>query len=121
MEQESPRVLALMGSPRRNGNTARVLGWVLEELTAHGCSVERVDVADYELEGCIACYQCQKKTEGLFCSRKDRGLELLGKLIEADTVIYATPLYCWSWSGRPPHPDPLPCGKREGPARGVEG
>lgn len=100
MDGRSLKVLGLSGSPRKNGNTARVLGWVEDELRARGHATERLAVADYALQGCVGCYLCQNHPGELFCSRKDRGLELLGKIVEADLVIYSTGLYWWDFTAQ---------------------
>ncbi len=95
------RVVSLLGSPRKNGNTARVLKWVEESLKKAGHSVERLDIAGMGLEGCSGCHLCQNSAaEDLICSRKDRGLEVFGRMIAADAVIYATPLYWWDFTAQ---------------------
>lgn len=94
------KVLTILGSPRRNGNTARILGWVEEDLRGAGHDTERIIIADYPLQGCVGCYLCQKHPGELFCSRTDRGLEVLRKIIEADTVVYSTALYWWDFTAQ---------------------
>ncbi|MFH1069028.1 MAG: flavodoxin family protein [Candidatus Glassbacteria bacterium] len=94
------KVLCIQGSPRKNGNTATVLGWVEQELNSRGHAVEHLEIAGYGLEGCVGCYKCQLDPAELTCSRQDRGLEVFESMKEADAVIYATPLYCWGFSSQ---------------------
>ena len=49
------KIISLQGSPRKNGNTAKVLSWVEEELLASGHDVESVFLNSKNLKGCLAC------------------------------------------------------------------
>ena len=94
------KVLCLQGSPRKNGNTNKILGWVEEALTEAGHEIEHIYVADKHIGGCISCYQCQQDPDELVCSVQDDGNAILASIAAADAVIYATPLYCWDFSGQ---------------------
>ena len=100
MAENSMKVLCIQGSPRKNGNTVKVLGWVEEELRFRGHYVEHIDIRDHKLEGCCGCYFCQINPDELECSRKDNGVRIFTKMKEADAVVYATPLYCWDFSSQ---------------------
>ena len=56
------KVLSIFGGPRKNGNTVAVLNWVEEELGGLGHEVERVDVVDKSVGGCLGC-------DRLFCQQ----------------------------------------------------
>jgi multimeric flavodoxin WrbA len=94
------KIVSLFGSPRKKGNTATVLGWVEEELRAAGHEVARINMTDHAINGCLECYQCQKTANEPGCPQKDDALPIFGRMMEADAVIYASPLFCWSWSGQ---------------------
>lgn len=94
------KILSLMGSPRKRGNTAKVLEWVEEELSKSGHALERVNVVDYEIHGCLGCGTCQKNFAASGCVQRDDTETVLRKIIEADTVLYATPLYCWGFTSQ---------------------
>ncbi|HUU29475.1 MAG TPA: flavodoxin family protein [archaeon] len=94
------KVLCILGSPRKKGNTAKILGWVEEELRSRGHQVEHLHIADHKLEGCVACYKCQIDPDELECSRDDEGVEIFRRLKEADVAVYATPLYCWGFTSQ---------------------
>lgn len=94
------KVVTLMGSPRSKGNTARVLGWVEAELTVNGQEVERINVVDYDIHGCLGCGTCQKNLDEPGCVQKDDVVGIQEKLMAVDTVIFATPLYCWGFTSQ---------------------
>ena len=94
------KIVTLFGSPRKKGNTATLLGWVEEALTSYGHEVDRIDVAKHKINGCIECYTCQKKPDEPGCPQKDDALEIFHRMIGADTIIYASPMFCWSWTSQ---------------------
>lgn len=93
------KVMSVLGSPRRRGNTARVLGWVEEELAALGHEVDRADLADYEVRGCLGCYACKRSLETP-CVQRDDANALFDRVAAADALILASPLYCWGFSAQ---------------------
>jgi multimeric flavodoxin WrbA len=87
------KVVAINGSPRKNGNTAIVLKAMAEELEKEGINVETIQVGDQLIHGCIACEHC-KKSEGNQCVFKDDIVnEASLKMREADGIILAAPTY----------------------------
>jgi multimeric flavodoxin WrbA len=94
------KVVSIFGSPQKKGNTATVLGWVEEALVNQGHEVDRINVTQYKVNGCLGCYKCQEKPDEPGCVQKDDALELLNRMIDADAIVYASPLYCWSWTGQ---------------------
>lgn len=53
------KVTTLLGSAKKKGNTATVLGWVEEELKASGHDVERIYLHNKAIKGCIGCAKCR--------------------------------------------------------------
>ncbi len=94
------KIVSLFGSPRKQGNTATVLGWVEEQLNERGHEVARINTCDYLINGCQECYHCQNSVNEPGCPQKDDTLSIFGRMMEADAVIYASPLFCWSWSSQ---------------------
>lgn len=90
------RILTLLGSPRKHGNTDAVLRRFEAEATALGHTVTRVRVADYEIGGCLGCDACQGDAAAFGCAQSDDAEELLGQIIAADLTVYSAPVYCWS-------------------------
>lgn len=93
------KVLTLQGGARKKGNTATVLGWVQEELTAMGHEVESVHLQNKNIKGCLACGKCKETADAVACIQKDDAIEILEKMVEADLVIFTSPLYFWGVAG----------------------
>ena len=93
------RVMTIMGSPRREGGTAAALRWVEDDLRAMGHEVDRADVIDYAVAGCDDCRRCKEPGTEL-CAHDDGANGLFRRMIRADAIIMATPLYCWSFTAQ---------------------
>ena len=93
------KVLTLLGSPRKTGNTATVLAR-FEKLISRAHRVHRVTIIEHEIRGCLGCAACQAKPDEPGCVQKDDCVSILNQIIESDLVIYATPLYCWCFSSQ---------------------
>ncbi len=91
-------VTTILGSPRRNGNTARLLRQ-FEQLVIPSHTVTRIDLADYSLQGCLGCDACQAE-DASFCSQDDDIARILRQLVTADVVLYASPVYAWGFSAQ---------------------
>lgn len=92
-------ILAIMGSPRPNGNTARLLQKIKATVSSYD-KMEVVSLSDYVIHGCTGCNYCQTDTEHFACAQQDDGNLLLEKLIKADVILYGTPLYGHNYSGQ---------------------
>jgi len=90
------KILTICGSPRKRGNSSPVL-LAFEVLAGKDNSVERVDVVRHNFKGCIGCDNCQKDESNPGCIQKDDMNQLLQKVIEADLVVYAAPVYVWDF------------------------
>ena len=91
-------ILLISGSPRKQGNTARFLRQLADELT--GDTVSMVSLSDFPVNGCLGCSACQENLEEPGCIQKDETAGLLRRVMEADAVVYGTPLYGHSYSGQ---------------------
>jgi multimeric flavodoxin WrbA len=90
------RIMTILGSPRRQGNTATVLGWVEEQLHAGGHEVDAANILDYRVEGCRECMAC-KKSKVELCSINDDANALFQQMVAADVVLIAAPVFCWGF------------------------
>ena len=90
-------ILTLLGSPRRKGNTAAVLGCFEQNITAPH-TYERLNLVDFTVRPCLGCLACQKVYDEPGCRQKDDALAIFARLRAADLIVYATPLYCWDFS-----------------------
>jgi multimeric flavodoxin WrbA len=87
------KVVAFNGSPRKDGNTATLIGIVFEELKNKHIDTELVNLADKELGGCIACYGCFSNQDRHCAVTTDDMNECIDKMLEADGVIIGSPTY----------------------------
>ena len=94
------KILTILGSPRENGNTGKVLGWLEDELKKQGHEIDSANVAGRKFGGCLACFKCQAPDVEFECAQKDDATEILDKLKAVDAVVVGTPLYCWSFTGQ---------------------
>jgi multimeric flavodoxin WrbA len=89
------KVLVLMGSPRKAGNSA-----VLAKHLANGASDASAHVETLYLQGmninpCTGCDECQGE-EAAGCVIDDDMQDVYGKLEEADSIVFASPIYWFS-------------------------
>jgi multimeric flavodoxin WrbA len=89
------KVLALNSSPRIKGQskTELLLSHLVAGMRDAGAEVEVVELRRKKINYCRGCYTCWSKTPGICVHRDDMALELLPKWLEADIVVYASPLY----------------------------
>lgn len=94
------KVNTLLGGPRKRGNTAKALGWLEEELKSQGHEVDRINIVDFEVKGCLGCGKCLEVTDQPGCVQKDDAVEIFSHMMRADAVVYASPLYCWGFASQ---------------------
>jgi multimeric flavodoxin WrbA len=87
------KVVAFNGSPRRDGNTSRLIQHVFTALAAEGIETELVQVGGSLIHGCMACYQCSEKKDGRCVYAKDIVNDCIEKMRQADGIILASPTY----------------------------
>ncbi len=88
------KTVAFMGSPRKNGNTNTVAGWLAEGAREAGASIDLIDITKLKsrFNGCIACMGCQK-TEKFECAVDDEVKPVLAGIPSMDVLVFATPTY----------------------------
>jgi hypothetical protein len=86
------RVLAIVGSPRRNGNTETLVDAVLSGAAEAGAQVEKALLRNLEVGPCLACDGCQRTGA---CVQEDDMAELLRKMQESQVWVLGTPVYWW--------------------------
>ncbi|MFA5339766.1 MAG: flavodoxin family protein [Candidatus Omnitrophota bacterium] len=95
------KILVLNGSPKRNGNTAKLVEWFTEAARSKAADVEVINAAflKYKSSGCTSCRTCQKIKE-YKCAIKDDAQPVLRKMAKADVIVFATPLYFYGPSAQ---------------------
>jgi multimeric flavodoxin WrbA len=87
------KVVAFNGSPRKDGNTFRLLQHVFTALNKEGIETELVQVGGNLIHGCTACFQCFKNKDGRCVQTGDMVNDWIAKMRQADGIILASPTY----------------------------
>jgi multimeric flavodoxin WrbA len=85
-----PSVVAVVGSPRRRGNTAALVAAVVGELEARGAACETLELSRLSIAPCLAHDGCE---EFAACLLGDDAGEVLDRVYAADCLILGTPVY----------------------------
>lgn len=91
----SQNILVLTGSPRKGGNSEKLADAFIAGARKVGHSVVKYTAADKKIKGCIDCQTCFQK--GSACSVPDDFKDLAPLIEQADMIVFATPLYCFSF------------------------
>nr|WP_321256419.1 flavodoxin family protein [uncultured Pseudodesulfovibrio sp.] len=94
------KVLTLLGSARKEGNTATVLTLVEKELHSLKHTVERITLHDKNIKGCLGCLKCMAYSDKTACVQHDDANEVMKKMVEADVILFTTPIYFWGFSAQ---------------------
>jgi multimeric flavodoxin WrbA len=93
-------VLALQGSPRKDGNTATLLESFLDGLRAGGTqTIQEITLQGGDIAPCRNCDACRRMQER-YCVIDDAMQELFAPFIQADMVVMASPIYWWNVSAQ---------------------
>lgn len=87
-------VLILSGSPRKGGNSDILCDRFAAGASDAGHSVEKIRIAEKDVHPCIACYHC--RDNGGECVFRDDMADILQKMIDADVLVLASPVYFYS-------------------------
>lgn len=88
------KILGIIGSPRKDGNTDVLVSRILEGARDHGADTDRVSLADLRISECDGCYDCWKGKHA--CSKADDMRDLYPRIAKADAIVFGTPVY---WFG----------------------
>lgn len=87
------KVLILSGSPRKGGNSDILCDQFARGAAQAGHEVEKIRVAEKNIGYCRACYACK---ESGVCVIRDDMAGILQKMIDADAIVLASPVYFYS-------------------------
>jgi multimeric flavodoxin WrbA len=91
------KILGILGSPRRQGNSEILLMAFLQGAREGGAAVTEVFLRDRKISPCQEIYHCFK--DGT-CPIKDDMQGLYDQLLEADVVVLATPIFFYGVSAQ---------------------
>lgn len=92
------KVLVLSASPRKGGNSDLLCDQFMKGAQEAGLQAEKVFLKDRNIHYCTGCGACFDRGKG--CSQKDDMGEILQKMIDADVVVMATPVYFYTMNGQ---------------------
>lgn len=90
------KVVGIVGSPRKKGNTEFMVKTTLDKINEAGIQTELITLHDKDINYCIGCDSCKKTNE---CVIADDMQELTKKVLDADGVIMGSPVYFGDMTG----------------------
>ena len=86
-------ILVISSSPRKNGNSDVLCDRLIEGARESGHQTEKIRLDGLNISPCRACNGCVKNHK---CIIKDDVAPVIEKMIAADTIVLATPVYFYS-------------------------
>lgn len=97
------KIYAINGSPRKKWNTWTILDNILTgaKEASPNIEAEMVNLYDYHYQGCISCFACKRLGGASYgkCAVKDDIHELLQQVLQADIVVFGSPIYFGNVTG----------------------
>lgn len=91
------KIIILQGSPNKNGSTAMLSEEFTRGAKEAGHNIERIDIVEKKINPCIGCVACDYEGP---CVQKDENEEVRAKILGADMVVFATPLYYYGMTAQ---------------------
>lgn len=92
-------IIAVKGSPRRKGDSNKLIDEVLRGARDAGHTVTEYFVQDMNLKGCQACYACKNPDRAGKCALRDDLQPYWEQLAQADALVLGAPIYAGSICG----------------------
>lgn len=93
----SKNVVVISTSLRANSNSDELAQNFAKGASEAGNNVEIISLKGKNIGFCIGCLACQKNGE---CVIKDDAIEITEKVLNADVVVWVTPIYYYEMSGQ---------------------
>ena len=91
------KVIVISTSLRRGSNSDMLADQFVEGAKAVGNEVEKISLAGKNIQFCKGCLGCQKLGH---CVINDDVNDIMAKVLKADVVCWATPIYYYEMSGQ---------------------
>ncbi|MDJ0766385.1 MAG: NAD(P)H-dependent oxidoreductase [Myxococcota bacterium] len=92
------RIAVANGAPRKTGYTYDLLALLAKGITSAGGALDMIHLCDYDIRTCVGCYHCWHPDHPGTCVHADDMPLLADRYAQADLVVFATPLYFYSFS-----------------------
>ncbi|MEM3141706.1 MAG: flavodoxin family protein [Zestosphaera sp.] len=96
---ESVKVLGLNASPRKYGNTYKLLEVALETASIYGAETKLIHIYDYDIKPCEGCLSDEQLACRPPCINNDDSWALMKEVLGSDALIIATPVFWYGPSG----------------------
>lgn len=93
----SKKVLILSSSPRKGGNSDLLCDEFMKGAQESGNDVEKIFISQKRINYCSGCGVCNSTHK---CVQNDEMAEILEKMVSADVIVLATPVYFYSMDGQ---------------------
>jgi len=90
-----PQIVAIYGSPRRQGNTATLLKHAVQGAVDAGAQVDEIILRDLKISPCLEIYACKKEGR---CAIKDDFHNVVDQILSAKGLILASPIFFYTVS-----------------------
>ncbi len=91
------KIVAICGSPRLKGNTSYLVGQAFDEAAKMGADVEKIVLSQYDINPCLGHDKCATFAS---CLQNDDAIWIIDKVLKADGVILASPVYYYNVSAQ---------------------
>lgn len=92
------KVVALLGSPRKEGNTDILIDQILKGAKQKGHETEKIHLYRFDIRPCQDCRGCKEGHHD--CVTEDEMILIYPSLEKADIIIFGTPLYWYGPTGQ---------------------
>lgn len=92
------KILVLHGSPRKHGNTELLCSAFSKGASEAGHKIQSISICSKQIGGCLGCGACQRN--GGNCVQQDDMTEIYGAMTEADVIVFASPVYFYTWTAQ---------------------
>lgn len=93
----SKKILVISTSLRSRSNSEALADAFIRGAQESGNSVEKITLKDKRIAFCTGCLVCQKQQK---CVIADDAVEIVRKMHDAETIVFATPIYYYEMSGQ---------------------
>jgi multimeric flavodoxin WrbA len=87
------KVIGFNGSPRKDGNTTTLFGYLFREIEKEGIETQLVQLSGKAIHGCIACYKCFENKNQRCVVSGDAANEYIEKMTTAQCIVLGSPSY----------------------------
>ncbi len=93
----SKNILVISTSPRKNSNSEALADAFIKGASESGNNVEKISLREKTIGFCRGCFACQKTQR---CVIRDDADEIAQKMLRADVIVFATPIYYYEMCGQ---------------------